>query len=673
VNSLGDTGAGTGLTGDLRFCITQADATTGDNTINFSVTGTITLNSALPDLSNTTGLTDIEGPGAASLTVARSSGAGTPAFRIFTVDANVQAKIAGLTITGGLALNGGGIYNGGTLTVTNSIITNNSATGFFSFSGGGINNQGTMAVTNSIFDKNSGSNGGGIDNLGTMAINNSTFDNNSGSGIANFNGGTLAVTNSSFDNNSGGEGGGINNQGPLTVTNSTFDNNEGGEGGGVFNAASMTVTNSTFAYNVSEAGFDGIGEGGGGGISEYVFSTLIVTNSTFAHNSADHGGGINGGATVTNSTFAYNSARSGGGIAGGSGLTVTNSTFAYNAAGAGGGGGIGTESPLTVTNSTFAYNTVSNGGTGGGLDVSFGPATLNNTIVALNTNGTGVSATPSDIAGTVAAASAYNLIGTGGSGGLVNGVNGNQVGVANPGLGTLGSNGGPTQTIPLSTGSPAIDKGSNALAVDATGQPLVYDQRGPGFPRIVNGTVDIGAFEVQSAAATIIGSSVGWGSQIAPLQTAADFFRLLPAGRLTDIPWLGINRFQITLSTAETLTAGNFTVVGVSGTNYGPVSVSGSGTSYTITLAKPINVADRVWITVTGPGLASFIRRLDVLPGDFNDDGVVNIQDMVGVRNQILGLAPVTIFGDINGDGKVDINDYNAVRARIGTTLPPLT
>ena len=58
-----DAGTGSGLSGDLRYVITQADQTTGDNTINFSVTGTITLNSALPDLSNTTGLMDIEGPG----------------------------------------------------------------------------------------------------------------------------------------------------------------------------------------------------------------------------------------------------------------------------------------------------------------------------------------------------------------------------------------------------------------------------------------------------------------------------------------------------------------------------------------------------------------------------------------------------------------------------------
>ena len=65
VNSLGDTGTGSGTSrATCATCITQADKTTGDNTINFSVTGQITLNSALPDLSNTTGLMDIEGPGA---------------------------------------------------------------------------------------------------------------------------------------------------------------------------------------------------------------------------------------------------------------------------------------------------------------------------------------------------------------------------------------------------------------------------------------------------------------------------------------------------------------------------------------------------------------------------------------------------------------------------------
>ena len=109
-----------------------------------------------------------------------------------------------------------------------------------------------------------------------------------------------------------------------------------------------------------------------------------------------------------------------------------------------------------------------------------------------------------------------------------------------------------------------------------------------------------------------------------------------------------------------------------SGINYGPVTISGSGMSYTITLAQPINEADRVTITIGNATIATFTRRLDVLPGDFNDDGVVNGQDLVGVHNEWLGIngAVPTIFGDINGDGVVNVTDYNDVRKQIGTVLP---
>ena len=109
---------------------------------------------------------------------------------------------------------------------------------------------------------------------------------------------------------------------------------------------------------------------------------------------------------------------------------------------------------------------------------------LYNTIVADNTAGTGKTATASDVSGSLAATSAYNMIGTGGAGSLTNGTNGNQVGVTTPDLATaLANNGGPTQTIALLFGSPAIDAGSNALAVDASGNPLLYDQRGSGISR----------------------------------------------------------------------------------------------------------------------------------------------------------------------------------------------
>ena len=121
--------------------------------------------------------------------------------------------------------------------------------------------------------------------------------------------------------------------------------------------------------------------------------------------------------------------------------------------------------------------------------MAYRSVTLDNTIVAGNFRGAPGGAAD-DIAGTVNAASSFNLIGTGGAGGLTNGVNGNQVGVTNLGLGALANNGGPTMTIALLAGSPAIDHGSNTFVVAGE-----TDQRG--LARIVNGTVDIGAFEVQ--------------------------------------------------------------------------------------------------------------------------------------------------------------------------------
>ena len=72
--------------------------------------------------------------------------------------------------------------------------------------------------------------------------------------------------------------------------------------------------------------------------------------------------------------------------------------------------------------------------------------------------------------------------------------------MADPKLGPLANNGGPTQTMALLAGSPAINAGSNALAVDPSnnGQPLTTDQRGVPFARIAGGTVDIGAYEAQT-------------------------------------------------------------------------------------------------------------------------------------------------------------------------------
>ncbi len=139
-------------------------------------------------------------------------------------------------------------------------------------------------------------------------------------------------------------------------------------------------------------------------------------------------------------------------------MTLTNSTIAANSQ-----GGIYVDgAALRVINSTIALNDA-------GLIVANvgGLVKLDNSIVALNATDIGLAN-----GGAVDTASAYNLIGTAGSGGLVNVVNGNQVGVADPGLDPTGcSNGGPTATIALVPGSPAIDAGSNALAVDPRATP----------------------------------------------------------------------------------------------------------------------------------------------------------------------------------------------------------
>jgi hypothetical protein len=286
-----------------------------------------------------------------------------------------------------------------------------------------------------------------------------------------------------------------------------------------------------------DAGNGGDGGEGSGGGSYLAGGSITLINDTDAGNDA-HGGQAGAG---------------GAGGAAGAGNTGAGISGQVGAVGAAAGGGLCVGgATLSLVNTTVAGNSVASGGTGGGLNVNAGTATLDNTIVALNTSGTVSGAPSSDIAGTVAAASAFNLIGTGGAGGLTNGVSGNQVGVVNPGLGTLADNGGPTQTIALLAGSPAINAGSNALAVDpTTGKPLTTDQRGAGFPRIVGGTVDIGAYEVQAtttATATFLkldsttqGNWIGkYGSQgydvIGDIPSLPSGVTVTPSGASTSIP-----------------------------------------------------------------------------------------------------------------------------------------
>jgi len=97
----------------LREAINAANANSGADTIAFSVTGTILLGSALPDLSDDV---TISGPGANVLTVKRDPNAS--GFRIFIVNSGKTVTISGLTITNGSVVGG---FGGGILSNVRSL------------------------------------------------------------------------------------------------------------------------------------------------------------------------------------------------------------------------------------------------------------------------------------------------------------------------------------------------------------------------------------------------------------------------------------------------------------------------------------------------------------------------------------------------------------------------
>jgi len=190
--------------------------------------------------------------------------------------------LRGLVITGGnLSGNkeGGGIYNWGTLTVTHTSITGNTA-GI----GGGISNFGSLAVANSTIANNTAQDGGGIGNAGSLSVTNSIIRDNTsvyGGGISIHHVDTALtkVTNSTIaDNTVSREGGGIySGTGPLTVSNSTITGNSASRGGGINTWSTLTVTNSTITTNTSTDSM-------GGGIraasgSTYVAGSIVAGNS----------------------------------------------------------------------------------------------------------------------------------------------------------------------------------------------------------------------------------------------------------------------------------------------------------------------------------------------------------------------------------------------------------
>jgi hypothetical protein len=507
-------------------------ALAGGGTVTFACSGTITLTNTITIAADTT----IDGSGQ-DVTIS-----GDNRVRVLTISAGISLTLEGLTITDGRAsVDNGGVLNFyGTLTVNHCNFVGNS--------GGAIyNNHGSVTVSNSTFSENDAARGGGIRNYGdgTVTVCNGSFTSNSG-GIANFRGtltvsdttfsgnraggiyndrGTVIVTNSSFAGNSAPSGGGIFNddRGILFVDNSIFSHNlaNSGYGGGIFNdywgtlelnnssflgnraslygggifneyGGIVRVSDSTFADNSAHYGGGGIANNGtletrvtifsnnsafnGGGIHNANSRRATVSSSTFSGNSSTNGGGIsnNGTLDLDNSTFSSNSASNGGGIYNdydGS-LQLTNSTFFGNSAASYGGGIISPYTrPITVTNSTFFGNSAS---FGGGIASAQSGVMLRNTIVVDNLAGDNCFGVISDGGGNLSYPDT-----------TCPGIN------ADPLLGPLQDNGGPTWTMALGAGSAAIDAGDDAICAAPPVNNL--DQRG--FARPWGAHCDIGAVE----------------------------------------------------------------------------------------------------------------------------------------------------------------------------------
>ena len=229
-----------------------AAASSGD-TINIAGR-TYTLTSELTISKNLT----LTGEGADSTIIQAATQAGVATFRVFTIGGGSNTTISGVTIRhGNVPLgDGGGIQNSGTLILTNSVFSGNSAA-----IAAGITNYGRLTLTNGTVSGNIATSYGAILNTSVATLFNSTVSGNTsasgpGGGIVNqF--GTVTLTNSTVSGNTAtSDGGGIFNQGTLTLINGTISGNVAGSGGGILNTGTVTLRNTIVGGNTAITGPD---------------------------------------------------------------------------------------------------------------------------------------------------------------------------------------------------------------------------------------------------------------------------------------------------------------------------------------------------------------------------------------------------------------------------------
>jgi CSLREA domain-containing protein len=346
----------------------------------------------------------------------------------------------------------------------------------------------------------------------------------------------------------------------LTISE-MFSNSSGSTGGAIGNSGTLHIINSVFSNNDAETDANG-----GGAVLNY-FGVVTISNSAFTGNTTSKMGGaiqnFYGTVTINSSTFTGNMAtETGGAISSNTGqLSLTNSTITNNTAGTFGGGvfntGIG--SSATITNVTFLDNAA---GDGGSVYNDSGSFILKNSILAV------------DI---------FGMVNCGGSitDGTANIATDTTCNPATPvyfnqlKLGTLGNHGGSTQTIPLLTGSPAIDAGDDATCAAAP----VSNTSQNGVSRPSSTHCDIGSFEKAQVFADVPFDGFAW-AQIESIYTAG-----ITGGCSTNplnyCPNNSVTRAQMAV----------FLLRGIHGSAYSPPAATG-----TVFTDVPSNAFAAAWI-----------------------------------------------------------------------------
>ena len=453
--------------------------------------GSVTLNNVIIKSCMSLGRGDVAGGPTGGILEARgaglaSLGTGTVIVMNSTLTGNTSLGgngTAGVNVNIASSAKGGSVYfEGGTLNIDGSRIDTSAANGG---AGSGVPQDGMLNGGNGGLAQGGGVWIGG----GTVTVNNTTFDTTAATGGASGGGGNSSGVPGEAD------GGGIYSLGNTTVTNSTFHMTgvTGGTAGDAF-------------------GPSGIGShtasGGGNGQGGAIFAdggSLIVDTATFANNSAVGGNGGNGGQTDgSQGAHGAGGMAFGGAIANNAGtVSIKHSTISLNNA-QGGNSGVNMGGANKPARPVAA-------GTGGGVRVGPASVTVENTIIAGDTaaNGTGDTTsapTPSPNVDGAATSNGHNLLGDA-TGAMGFSGTGDQTG-ANPMLAALADNTGPTETMALMPGSPAIDAGvASGAMFDQRGLARTFDD-----PTVTNvsgsdGT-DIGAFELQPLCTIMVPTNI---------------------------------------------------------------------------------------------------------------------------------------------------------------------